>query len=78
VKTKQLNLPYPVLPNANQFPFKAFFTKKLRLLKPKLETNLLLMADAAIPGKGDRVGEATCAIKPYPHQFNAFQRLYQN
>ncbi|MBE9018009.1 helicase, partial [Chroococcidiopsidales cyanobacterium LEGE 13417] len=33
---------------------------------------------AAIPGKGDRVGEATCAIAPYPHQVKAFQRLYQN
>ncbi|WP_202895872.1 SNF2-related protein [Iningainema tapete] len=33
---------------------------------------------ATIPGSGDRVGEATCAITPYPHQISAFQRLYQN
>jgi SNF2 family DNA or RNA helicase len=38
----------------------------------------LIQYGAAIPGKGDRVGEATCAIIPYPHQVNAFQRLYQN
>ncbi|PSB45019.1 helicase [Cyanosarcina cf. burmensis CCALA 770] len=38
----------------------------------------LLQYGAAIPGKGDRVGEATCAITPYPHQIKAFQRLYQN
>ncbi|ARV59175.1 helicase [Nostocales cyanobacterium HT-58-2] len=38
----------------------------------------LIQYGAAIPGQGDRVGEATCAITPYPHQINAFQRLYQN
>lgn len=38
----------------------------------------LIQYGAAIPGIGDRVGEATCAITPYPHQINAFQRLYQN
>ncbi len=38
----------------------------------------LIQYGAAIPGLGDRVGEATCAITPYPHQINAFQRLYQN
>ncbi|QLL29624.1 DEAD/DEAH box helicase family protein [Thermosynechococcus sichuanensis E542] len=26
---------------------------------------------------GDRVGEATCAVKPWPHQIRAFQRLWQ-
>jgi len=38
----------------------------------------LIQYGAALPGKGDRVGEATCAITPYPHQIKAFQRLYQN
>ncbi len=38
----------------------------------------LIHYGAATPGIGDRVGEATCAITPYPHQVNAFQRLYQN
>jgi SNF2 family DNA or RNA helicase len=38
----------------------------------------LIQYGPAIPEKGDRVGEATCAITPYPHQINAFQRLYQN
>ncbi|MDF5719919.1 MAG: SNF2-related protein [Rhizonema sp. PD37] len=38
----------------------------------------LIQHGAAIPGDGDRVGEATCAITPYPHQINAFERLYQN
>jgi SNF2 family DNA or RNA helicase len=38
----------------------------------------LIQYGAAIPGTGDRVGEATCAIIPYPHQIKAFQRLYQN
>lgn len=26
---------------------------------------------------GDRVGEVTCAVKPWPHQIRAFQRLWQ-
>jgi hypothetical protein len=38
----------------------------------------MIQTGAAIPGKGDRVGEATCAVTPYPHQIIAFQRLYQN
>ncbi|KYC36048.1 hypothetical protein WA1_40625 [Scytonema hofmannii PCC 7110] len=38
----------------------------------------MIQYGAAIPGRGDRVGEATCAIIPYPHQISAFQRLYQN
>ncbi len=38
----------------------------------------LIQSGAAMPGRGDKVGEATCAITPYPHQINAFQRLYQN
>jgi len=32
----------------------------------------------AVPGSGDRIGEVTSAIKPYPHQIKAFQRLYNN
>ena len=32
----------------------------------------------AITGKGDRVGEATSIIKPFPHQVKTFQRLYNN
>jgi SNF2 family DNA or RNA helicase len=33
---------------------------------------------ASIPGKGDRIGEATANIKPFPHQIRAFQRLYNH
>jgi len=32
----------------------------------------------AIVGRGDRVGEATSIIKPFPHQVKTFQRLYNN
>ena len=32
----------------------------------------------SVPGVGDRIGEVTSAIEPYPHQIKAFQRLYQN
>lgn len=28
--------------------------------------------------EGDRVGEATCAVTPWPHQIRAFQRLWDN
>jgi hypothetical protein len=28
------------------------------------------------PNGGERVGEATCAVTPWPHQVRAFQRLY--
>ena len=38
----------------------------------------MIQTGAAIPGRGDYIGAATCAITPYPHQINAFQRLYQN
>lgn len=38
----------------------------------------MIQTGAAIPGAGDDIGAATCAITPYPHQINAFQRLYQN
>jgi SNF2 family DNA or RNA helicase len=32
----------------------------------------------AVAGSGDRIGEVTSAIKPYPHQIKAFQRLYNS
>lgn len=31
---------------------------------------------ATLPNGGERVGEATCAVEPWPHQIRAFQRLY--
>lgn len=30
----------------------------------------------ALPGGGERIGEATSAVQPWPHQIRAFQRLY--
>jgi superfamily II DNA or RNA helicase len=30
----------------------------------------------ALPGGGERVGEATAAVTPWPHQVRAFQRIY--
>lgn len=36
----------------------------------------LAHAPKSAPG-GDRVGEATCAVTPWPHQIRAFQRLWQ-
>jgi SNF2 family DNA or RNA helicase len=32
----------------------------------------------SVPGDGDRIGEVTSAITPYPHQIKAFYRLYRN
>ena len=32
----------------------------------------------AMPAGGERVGEATSAVTPWPHQVRAFQRLYGN
>ena len=32
----------------------------------------------SLPGGGERVGEATSAVKPWPHQMRAFERLYRN
>ncbi|HTK52778.1 MAG TPA: helicase-related protein [Gemmatimonadaceae bacterium] len=29
-----------------------------------------------LPNGGERVGEATCAVDPWPHQIRAFERLY--
>jgi len=31
---------------------------------------------ATLPDGGERVGEATCAVQPWPHQIRAFDRLY--
>lgn len=31
-----------------------------------------------LPGGGERVGEATSAVTPWPHQLRAFERLYHN
>jgi SNF2 family DNA or RNA helicase len=37
------------------------------------------VATAALdPVGGDQVGEATCAIRPWPHQVRAFHRMYDN
>jgi len=37
------------------------------------------VATAAVASVGgDQVGEATCAIRPWPHQVRAFHRLYDN
>ena len=33
---------------------------------------------ASVKGRGDRIGEVTANIKPFPHQVRAFQRLYDN
>lgn len=33
---------------------------------------------AALPDGGERVGETTCSIAPWPHQIRAFERLYNN
>jgi SNF2 family DNA or RNA helicase len=32
----------------------------------------------SMPNGGERVGEATAAVDPWPHQIRAFQRLYEN
>lgn len=31
-----------------------------------------------LPGGGERVGEATCPVTPWPHQVRAFNRMYDN
>lgn len=33
---------------------------------------------AELPHGGDRVGETTCAVTPWPHQVRAFERLYEH
>lgn len=38
----------------------------------------IIQNGASVPGVGDRIGEVTSAITPYPHQVKAFNRLYQN
>lgn len=32
----------------------------------------------ALPNGGERIGEATAAVTPWPHQIRAFQRMYDN
>jgi SNF2 family DNA or RNA helicase len=32
----------------------------------------------AMPNGGERIGEATCPIEPWPHQVRAFQRMYDS
>ncbi len=38
----------------------------------------IIQNGAAIEGRGDRIGEVTSTIKPFPHQIRTFQRLYNN
>ena len=33
---------------------------------------------SAMPNGGERTGEATCAVTPWPHQIRAFQRMYDH
>jgi hypothetical protein len=33
---------------------------------------------SAVPVKGDRIGEVTSAVQPFPHQSKAFKRMYEN
>ncbi len=35
-------------------------------------------AAPALPGGGERIGEATCSIRPWPHQVRAFHRMYDD
>ena len=47
------------------------------VLDPRGEAWALIRDAARLPG-GERVGEATSAVTPWPHQVRAFQRLYHN
>ena len=38
----------------------------------------IILHGASVKGRGDRIGEVTANIKPFPHQVRAFQRLYDN
>ena len=46
-------------------------------LDPRAEAWALIRDAPSVPG-GERVGEATSAVTPWPHQVRAFQRLYGN
>ena len=32
----------------------------------------------SLPNGGERIGEATAAVEPWPHQIRAFHRMYDN
>ena len=44
---------------------------------PRAEAWALIRDAARMPEGGERVGEATSAVTPWPHQVRAFQRLYR-
>jgi len=54
----------------------------LPLLEPALDLRRLVWAyikqAPKMPNGGERVGEATANIEPWPHQIRAFQRLYSH
>ncbi|GAB6058226.1 SNF2-related protein [Desulfonatronum parangueonense] len=51
-------------------------------LEPSIDRRTIvwsfLKAAPSLPGGGERVGEATCPISPWPHQIRAFQRMYDS
>ena len=46
------------------------------MVDPRSEAWALIREAARMPDGGERVGEATSAVTPWPHQVRAFQRLY--
>jgi SNF2 family DNA or RNA helicase len=51
-----------------------------RLSTPELRRLLwgFIKHAPALPNGGERIGEATAAVTPWPHQIRAFQRMYDN
>ena len=75
------------LPPDEQLPQRLFQPEPPPIPQPVLHTVVesppprtlvwsLIRRAPAWPHGGERIGEATCAVQPWPHQIPAFQRLY--
>ncbi len=67
-----LSEPQPVETAPQSHPVRADESHVRRLLWDYIRWS------AQLPDGGERVGEATAAVEPWPHQIRAFDRLYSN
>jgi len=65
-------------PRAPEFPTEPAPAEAAPGLDPRAAVWSFIARAPGLPGGGARVGEATAAVTPWPHQLRAFHRLYDH
>src|SRR3546814_19663548 len=60
------------------FPYTTLFRSPMAAVDLRRQVWDFIAAAPNMPHGGERVGEATSAVTPWPHQLRAFHRLYDN